>query len=387
MNTENTNTATFAEASELIQVSIEIAQAGMRLDKAITELTELSRNHVGQLFELGLISSKNISKLKPSYIVKEGDQITVRLPVIQLPKQIEQVSKQTGKLNIIFEDEYIIVVNKPAGQVVHPSAGHLDGTLVDDLIAYGPKLSTFSNRPGIVHRLDKDTSGLMLIAKTDLVHNALQEQFANRKITKVYLAKVKNIENLPEHFYLECKVGPHDSKHQLMKAYKQKLYKELPEKYTDTINSMHSGIISKHNEAFFNLLDNDNNIIIKEAENNNYLSQEILEQKKTVYKYAFLECVKYGMKNPGKSQANNTDILFCYPHTGRQHQIRVQLQAAQSPIFGDILYYPKSKNENSVSNNSILLPNRLYLHSFAISFFHPIKKTYITVSSKQSSFI
>lgn len=382
MDKENTNTATFAEASELIQVSIETAQAGMRLDKAITELTELSRNHVGQLFELGLISSKNISKLKPSYIVKENDQITVRLP-----EQIKQITKKEGKLNIIFEDEYIIVVNKPAGQVVHPAPGHSDGTLVDDLIAYGPKLSTFSNRPGIVHRLDKDTSGLMLIAKTDAVHNALQEQFANRKITKVYIAKVKNLKNLPDHFYLECKVGPHDSKHQVMKAYKQKLHTELPEKYADTANSMISKLTSKHNQVLFNLLENENNIVIGEVESVNYLSQEILEQKKTVYKYAFLECVKHKTKDEDKNQVKCNDILFCYPHTGRQHQIRVQLQAAQSPIFGDPLYYSKSKDENSVSNNSILLPNRLYLHSFAISFFHPIKKTYITVSSKQGSFI
>ena len=194
-----------------IQIEITEDQNGMRLDKAITDLTSLSRNHVGQLFDNNLIqqisvdnesdinslsalSAKNFNpnkKIKPSQIAITGQNFLIILPQDNIKENNSNFSSSldAASLDVVFEDGHLLVVNKPYGQVVHPAPGHPDGTLYDHLLAYfqskGEKMNTFSGKPAIVHRLDKDTSGLMIIAKSDNVHNALQSQFASRKITKI----------------------------------------------------------------------------------------------------------------------------------------------------------------------------------------------------------
>lgn len=158
---------------------------GLRLDKAITLLCEdLSRNAVQQLLDAGnvLVNGKSESK---KYSVKLNDVITVVLPE---PKTLS-VTPENIPLDIVFEDEYLLVVNKPKGMVVHPAAGNYNGTLVNALLYHcGDSLSGINGviRPGIVHRIDKDTSGLLIVAKTDAAHKGLAEQIKEHSFTREY---------------------------------------------------------------------------------------------------------------------------------------------------------------------------------------------------------
>ncbi len=158
---------------------------GLRLDKAITLLCEdLSRNAVQQLLDSGniLVNGKNESK---KYSVKFNDLITVVLPE---PKTLSVIPENIP-LDIVFEDEYLLVVNKPKGMVVHPAAGNYTGTLVNALLYHcGDSLSGINGviRPGIVHRIDKDTSGLLIVAKTDAAHKGLARQIKEHSFTREY---------------------------------------------------------------------------------------------------------------------------------------------------------------------------------------------------------
>ncbi len=162
--------------------------AGQRLDHFLTQqnpLQELTRSIIQNLVRDGSVLV-NGRECKAGYRIHEKDEITVVvLPLQPLALMPEKVSFQT-----IYEDEYLIVVSKPPGVVVHPSCGHKSGTLVHGLLYHCSHLSESSdvNRPGIVHRLDKDTSGIMVIAKQDSIHNALMKQFKKREVEKTYLA-------------------------------------------------------------------------------------------------------------------------------------------------------------------------------------------------------
>ena len=168
--------------------------AGKRLDVFIKEkLTELSRNRIKNLIEEKFILV-NQKDSKPSYKVKIGDEIKVEIP----PESELEIKPKEVPFEIIYEDDDIAVINKPAGIVVHPAPGHHNDTLVHGLLLKLKNLSGIGGkiRPGIVHRLDKDTSGIMLVAKNDFSHKKLVEAFKERKISKTYLAIVyKNLEN------------------------------------------------------------------------------------------------------------------------------------------------------------------------------------------------
>lgn len=164
----------------------------IRLDKAISILdTDLSRSMIQKMLDDGKILV-NQRKEKASYKTKTNDKITVEEIIA---KEIE-LKAQNIPIDIIYEDSDIIVVNKPKGMVVHPSNGNPDGTLVnaimnickDSLSGIGGEI-----RPGIVHRIDKDTSGLLIIAKNDKAHINLSEQIKNREITKKYVALVRGV--------------------------------------------------------------------------------------------------------------------------------------------------------------------------------------------------
>jgi len=168
-----------------------VEESGQRIDKYIAEKQELSRVTVQRLIEEGNILV-NGKKAKPSYAVQVGDEV-----IIQMPEAKEtDLKPQDIPLDIIYEDSDIIVVNKAKGMVVHPAVGNPDGTLVNAIMAHCKgNLSGIGGelRPGIVHRLDKDTSGLLIIAKNDKAHLRISEQIQNRQVKKTYLALVKGI--------------------------------------------------------------------------------------------------------------------------------------------------------------------------------------------------
>lgn len=168
----------------------EIQDAGIRLDAYLAaRIAELSRSYAVSLILKNQIMV-NAKPQKPSYKLKSGDWISVHLP----PPVPARILPESINLDIIFEDRDFIIVNKPAGLVVHPAAGHSSGTLVNALIHYCPDLEGIGGeqRPGIVHRLDKDTSGLLIVAKNAMTHNLLSQQFKDRCIKKQYLAIISS---------------------------------------------------------------------------------------------------------------------------------------------------------------------------------------------------
>lgn len=171
-------------------VTITTAQDGGRLDRSLAELApDLSRSRLKSLIESGQISHEGKAVIQPSTKVSAGQTFAI---VIAEPAQAEPEGQDIA-LDILFEDEDIVVLNKPAGLVVHPGPGNPDHTLVNALIAHcGASLKGIGGvlRPGIVHRLDKDTSGVMVTAKTEQAHRNLVHQFAERRVERAYGALV-----------------------------------------------------------------------------------------------------------------------------------------------------------------------------------------------------
>ena len=180
--------------------------AGERLDKVLAAgLAGLSRSRVQALLEQGCVREGGRTVTEPSLRVKLGQTFDVFIPEAE-PAQPEA---QDIPLDVVYEDEDVLVIDKPAGLVVHPAAGNPDNTLVNALLAHcGDSLSGIGGvkRPGIVHRLDKDTSGLMVVAKNDRAHHALTEQFSGRSLSRTYQALVWGVPS-PKEGRIEGNIG------------------------------------------------------------------------------------------------------------------------------------------------------------------------------------
>jgi 23S rRNA pseudouridine1911/1915/1917 synthase len=190
-------------------------ESATRLDKfLVTKLPEFSRTRLQALIENGSILVDEKVAQKSSQLITQGNLIEVHIP----PTEFTELVPEDIPLDIIYEDEDLMVVNKPAGMVVHPAAGHQTGTLVHAALAHAPEMSGIGGekRPGVVHRLDKDTSGLILLAKNDQAHRWLQEQFRLRKTIKTYIALVDGKPPTPSG-RIEAPVG-RDSVHRKMMA-------------------------------------------------------------------------------------------------------------------------------------------------------------------------
>lgn len=186
-----------------MELKIDAVAAGLRLDKAVADLTELSRGLANEQIKNGQILVNGLAK-KAKYAVKEGDVISYEVPE---PEVVEYVAEDLP-LEIVYQDEDVAVVNKPQGMVVHPSAGHTSGTLVNALMYHIKDLSGINGvlRPGIVHRIDKDTSGLLMIAKNDQAHLALADELKDKKSLRKYWAIVHG--NLPnDRGVIEAPIG------------------------------------------------------------------------------------------------------------------------------------------------------------------------------------
>ena len=168
-----------------LQLSLEKSE---RLDKILTKELSHTRSVIQQWLKSGFVSV-NGEVVKANYKTKDGDQVT-----IQIEEEEElTVLAENIPLEIVFEDEHLLVINKPSGMVVHPSKGHSTGTLVNALLYHVDELSKGSEsyRPGIVHRIDKDTSGLLVVAKTPQAHVGLSNQLMDHSMTRSYVAIVE----------------------------------------------------------------------------------------------------------------------------------------------------------------------------------------------------
>ena len=190
-NKKNTENIEDTENIEKLEKQILVEETGKRIDAFLAEKLEISRVAVQRLLEEDKINV-NGKKVKASYKVQEKDQITVEK---EEPKEVS-IKAQNIPIPILYEDNDILVVNKPKGMVVHPANGNPDGTLVNAVMAICKNsLSGIGGeiRPGIVHRLDKDTSGAIIVAKNDKAHINLSEQIKNHKVEKTYWALVRGI--------------------------------------------------------------------------------------------------------------------------------------------------------------------------------------------------
>jgi len=185
-------------------------KSGIRLDRYVSEkYPELSRTRAQKLIEEGYITV-NSRIVKPSYKVQPGDKVEIRIP----PPVPTTITPEYIPLKIIYEDSDLIVIDKPAGLTVHPAPGHYTHTLVHAVLAHAPDIATGdSQRPGIVHRLDKNTSGLIVVARNPVSHMNLADQFKKREVTKVYLVLVQG-HVAPEEGIIEANIGrnPHNRK-------------------------------------------------------------------------------------------------------------------------------------------------------------------------------
>ncbi len=198
-----------------LSIIIPDSLAGLRLDQVISQqVPECSRSRATALIAKGDIQVCNFTK-RPGYRVKLGEIITGRITEsadasLPVPESLD--------LSIIHEDDQLLVVDKPAGMVVHPAPGHLSGTLVNALLSHDPcfrERHWDPVRPGIVHRLDMDTSGLIVVAKTLKSHAFLQKEFKHRRVNKHYLALVQG-DVIPESGVIELPIGRHPKKRKIM---------------------------------------------------------------------------------------------------------------------------------------------------------------------------
>jgi 23S rRNA pseudouridine1911/1915/1917 synthase len=184
-------------ADKVIAIRASVGDAGQRLDRVLAQhLPLLSRTRLKRLIETGQVTREGAVLRDPSQRVRYDQNFVVILPRIEDAAPVAQPIA----LDIRFEDAHLIVIDKPAGMVVHPAPGNPDGTLVNALLAHcGVSLSGIGGvrRPGIVHRLDKGTSGLMVVAKTEEAHHALSRDFAARRIDRAYIAFVWGVPSVP----------------------------------------------------------------------------------------------------------------------------------------------------------------------------------------------
>lgn len=173
----------------MVVIKVQPEHDGLRLDRVLaSEIAGYSRSQIQRLIEDGHVRLPRVRTIKANTPVREGDEIavTVPAPVAATP------AAEDIPLDVLFEDSHVVVINKPAGMVVHPAAGHSSGTLVNALLHHVTDLSGVGGelRPGIVHRLDKGTSGVLVVAKHDAAHQELARQFHDREVEKEYVALV-----------------------------------------------------------------------------------------------------------------------------------------------------------------------------------------------------
>ena len=294
------------------RIVVDQGQALVRIDRFLdTKLAHTSRTRLQAAIDAGGIRV-NETSIKASYKVKPGDLITVSLPH---PPRNTDIVPQNIPLDIVFEDDELIVLNKPAGMVVHPAHGNWDGTLVNALVYYLQNLPTTRNgegRPGLVHRIDKDTSGLMVIAKTEFAMSHLARQFFEHTIERTYNALVWG-QPKPEDGTITGYIGRSAADRKVMTIY-----------------------------------------------------DEEAKGKWSVTHYKTLEPLNF------------VTLMQCNLETGRTHQIRAHFRHIGHPLFNDEMYAGNRVLRGAVNgsfkafvDNTFALLPRQALHAKSLGFTHP----------------
>lgn len=173
-----------ADEATVVRFTV-LADATERLDRFLADQLSLSRTQAARVVAAGGVRVSGVV-VRASRLLKRREEVLVELPAVEAPRHLRPADIP---LTIVFEDEHLLVIDKPAGLVVHPAPGHWDDTLVNALVARGTQLSEgTAGRPGLVHRLDRDTSGLMVVAKNDLAHRRLAHAIAQRRVKRTYAA-------------------------------------------------------------------------------------------------------------------------------------------------------------------------------------------------------
>jgi 23S rRNA pseudouridine1911/1915/1917 synthase len=307
---------TLANSGQRLEVTVTGAEGSNRLDRVLAKLLpELSRSRLKALILAGQVAVKGAAVRDPAYHAVPGDTITIEVPeAVPAEPAAEDIA-----LDIVHEDDDIVVIDKPKGLVVHPAAGHETGTLVNALIAHcGASLSGIGGvrRPGIVHRLDKDTTGLMVVAKNDRAHASLTAQFADHgrtgEMRRGYLAFVWGV----------------------------------PNRVRGTVEAP----IDRHSHAR-------EKMAVRESGREAVTHWEVQETFN------------------GRDGKPVAALLACRLETGRTHQIRVHLAHIGHPLMGDAVYGPHFKTKVSHlgprSRAALAALDRQALHAYLLALEHP----------------
>jgi len=309
-------------SNNLIKLSIKEEDSGNRLDVILTKLIpESTRSGLKKIIELKQVKINNSIEKSPSKKLRTNDIIEIDL----ISTEEIKILPTNIKLNVVYEDKDVLIVNKPAGMVVHPGAGNYKNTLVNALIyKYANNLSDIngSTRPGIVHRIDKETSGLLVVAKNNKAHSNLGKQFSEHTIQRTYQALAWGILR-PLNGRVETLIGRSRKNRQLMSV------TEITGKKSIT----------------------------------NYKTLKVFNIK-DIPKISFVECEL---------------------ETGRTHQIRVHMAYKNNSLLGDQQYGKKNlkfKKINEEFEDKLKVLNRQALHAKSLGFIHPTSKKLIQFESK-----
>lgn len=299
-----------------IVLEVSDSEPKLRLDVWLThQIPELSRSRIQELIKSGYVTVREMMKVSADTKVVPGMRVYVEIP----PKPSPAVEPEEIELPILFEDSDIIVINKPAGMVVHPAPGHSTGTLVNALLYHCPELkcSETNTRPGIVHRLDRDTSGVMVVAKSELAMKALANQFKHKAVKKYYLAIVWGTPR-PVQGTIETLIGRNKTDRKRM----QSMPITSPLSDSPSVENTGGGRYARTS-------------------------------------YIVLE------------DLGVASLLRVQPYTGRTHQIRIHMTYIGHPVLGDKQYGKLPKKIVLNKENMLTLLQRQMLHSEMIAFTHP----------------
>ncbi len=299
-----------------------IQQTPERLDKILAKkYPQYTRGKIIRMIKTGAITV-NDTTVKPHYIPQKGDKITI------IPPQQEKICPQTQKnLDIIAENADFMVINKPCGMQVHPSCAKETDTLVHALIAHDPHIRAVGEdpqRPGIVHRLDKDTTGVMVVAKNNHTFNALKRQFTDHTVQKTYHALV---------------FGRFDNKTGVIDA---PIARAMSHKKQKIAQGKYRGV-----------------------------SRDARTDYRVMEEYTVGEHV--------------LSLVEVHTHTGRMHQIRVHMKHVEHPLFGDVRYYTKPHRvlDREIRKQLSCTHDTFFLHACALSFTHDKKIQHFTAPYPQ----